>query len=59
MKIETIKKPQKKAILEMEYLGMKSGAINANITNRIKETEERIWGVEDTIENIDMFLKEI
>jgi hypothetical protein len=42
MKIETIKKPQKKAILEMEYLGMKSGSINANITNRIQETEERI-----------------
>ena len=27
--------------------------IDANITNRIKEIEERISGAEDTIENID------
>jgi uncharacterized coiled-coil protein SlyX len=30
-----------------------SGVIDANITNRIQEIEERISVTEDTIENID------
>jgi hypothetical protein len=39
--------------LEIQNLGKKSGAIDASITNRIQEIEERISGAEDTRENID------
>jgi hypothetical protein len=34
-----------------------SGVIDANITNRIQEIEERISCAEDTIENIDTTVK--
>jgi len=44
--------------LEIENLGKRSGVIDANITNRIQEIEERILGAEDTIENIDTTIKE-
>ena len=44
--------------LEIEYLGKKSRAIDASITNRIQEIEVRISGVEDTIEKIDTKVKE-
>jgi hypothetical protein len=53
MEIETIKKSQTETKLEIENLGKRSGVINANIANRIEETEERITGAEDSIENID------
>jgi predicted nucleic acid-binding Zn-ribbon protein len=52
MEIETIKKSQRKTILELENLGKKSGVIDSSITNRIQEIEERISGAEDTMENI-------
>ena len=58
MEVEKIKKSQKKTTLEIENLGKKSGAIDASITNRIQEMEERISGAEDTIENIDTTVKE-
>jgi uncharacterized coiled-coil protein SlyX len=58
MKIETIKKSQRRTTLEIENLGKRSGAIDASITNRIQEIEERISGAEDTIENIDTTIKE-
>jgi hypothetical protein len=48
MEAETIKKSQKETTLERENLGKKSGAIDASITNRIQEIEERISGAEDT-----------
>jgi phage terminase Nu1 subunit (DNA packaging protein) len=51
MEIETIKKSQRETILELENLGKRSGVIDASITNRIQEIEERISGAEDTIEN--------
>ena len=51
MQVETIQKSQRETTLEIENLGKKSGAIDASITNRIQEIEERISGVEDTIEN--------
>jgi hypothetical protein len=57
MEVET-KKSQREITLERENLGKKSGAIDASITNRIQETEERIPGAEDTIENIDTTIKE-
>jgi predicted nucleic acid-binding Zn-ribbon protein len=58
MEIETIKKSQRGTTLELENLGKRSGVIDASITNRIQETEERISGAEDTIENIDTTVKE-
>ena len=44
--------------MEIENLRKKSGAIDAHINNRIKEIEERIPDVEDTIETIDSPVKE-
>ena len=55
MKLETIKKSQRETTLELENLGKRSGVIDASITNRIQEIEERISGAE---ENIDTTVKE-
>ena len=54
MEIEIIKKSQRVTTLEIEK---RSGVIDASITNRIQEIEERISGAEDTIENIDTTVK--
>jgi chromosome segregation ATPase len=56
--VDTIKKTQREATLEIEYLGNKSGTIDASISNRIQEMEERISGAEDSIENIGTTIKE-
>jgi hypothetical protein len=48
----------KKTTLEIENLGKRSGVIDASITNRIQEIEERISGAKDTIENIETTVKE-
>ena len=48
--VETIKKSQSGTTLEIENLGKKSGTIDASISNRIQEMEERISGAEDSIE---------
>ena len=56
--VDTIKKTQSEATLEIETLGKKSGTIDASISNRIQEMEERISGAEDTIENIGTTIKE-
>ena len=53
MEVKTIKKPQRETTLEIENLGKSSGLIDASITNRIQEIDERIYGTKDTIENID------
>ena len=45
-------------MLEIETLGKKSGTIDASISNRIQEMEERISGTEDSIENIGTTIKE-
>lgn len=58
MKVETIKKSQSEKTLEIEILWKRSGAMDANITTRIQEIEERIIGAEDTIENINTPIKE-
>jgi hypothetical protein len=60
LKVETeaIKKTQIGEILEIEYLGKRKGTTDASITNIIQETEERISGGEDTIEEIDTSVKE-
>jgi len=51
MEIETIKKSERETTREIENLGKRSGDIDASITNRIQEIEERISGAKDTIEN--------
>jgi hypothetical protein len=56
--IEGIKKTQTEEILEMENVGKRTGATDASITNRIQEMEERISGVEDTIEETETSVKE-
>ena len=60
LKVEdgAIKKTQMEANLEMEILGEGSGIIGVSITNRIKEKEERISGVDDTVEETDTTVKE-
>jgi hypothetical protein len=54
MEIETIRKSQMEASLVMEKLGKRSGDAGTSNTNKIYELEERISGVEDTIEDNDM-----
>ena len=58
LKIETIKKSQWETTLEIDNLGKRSGVIDASITNRIQEIEERVSGAKYTIENIDTAVKE-
>ena len=59
MEVETMKKSQRETTQKIENLGKKLGVIDANITNRIQEIEERISGAEDTIESIDSTVKEM
>ena len=56
--VDTIKKTQSEATLEIETLGKISGTIDASISNRIQEMEERNSGAEDSIENIGTTIKE-
>jgi chromosome segregation ATPase len=56
--VETIKKTQNETMLEIETLGKKSGTIDASISNKIQEMEEKIWGTEDSIENMGTTIKE-
>jgi prefoldin subunit 5 len=58
MEVETIKKTQRETNLKIEILGKKSGTIDAGISNRIQEMEERISGAEDSIEIMDTTIKE-
>ena len=58
MEIEAITKTQAEEILENKCLGKRTGAANAGITNGIQEMEERISGLEDAIEEIDVPVKE-
>jgi hypothetical protein len=56
--VDTIKKPQSEAMLEIETLGKISGTIDVSISNRLQEMEERISGEEDSIENMGTTIKE-
>ena len=58
MELETIKKSQRETTLKLENLGKRSGVIDASITNKIQEREERIAGADNNIENIDITVKE-
>jgi hypothetical protein len=53
MEAEKVKKTQRETTLEIETIGRKSEPIDASISNTIQDTEERISGAEDSIENID------
>jgi chromosome segregation ATPase len=57
--VDTIKKTQSEATLEIETVGKKYGTIDSSISNRIQEMEERISGAEDSIENIAQQSKKI
>ena len=59
MEIEKIKKSQREKTLELESLGKRSRVIDASMTNRIQEIEERLSGAEGIIENIDTTIKEM
>ena len=56
--VDTIKETQSEATLEIETLGKKSQMIDASISNRILEMEERISGTENSIENISTTIKD-
>ena len=58
MEVKTIKKSQRETTLEIENLVKRSGIIDASITNKIQEIEERISDAEDSIQNIDPRIKE-
>jgi hypothetical protein len=58
MELEAIKKLQRETAVETENLGKRSVIIDGSITNRIQEIEERISGENNTIENIDITIKE-
>ena len=58
MEVETIRKAQREATLEIENLGKRSGVIDASITNKIQDIEGRISGGEDITENIDTIVKD-
>jgi hypothetical protein len=43
--------------METEILGKQSGTIDASISNRKQEIEERISGAEDSRENMETTMK--
>ena len=56
VEVETIKRTQMEANLDMKNLGKRSGITDVSITNRM--IEERISSVEDMIEEIGITVKE-
>jgi Ni/Co efflux regulator RcnB len=59
LEIKSIKKSQRETTLGIENVGKRSGVIDASITNRTQEIEERISGAEDNIENNNTASKKI
>ncbi|KAL6083568.1 hypothetical protein STEG23_000641 [Scotinomys teguina] len=58
IEIETIKKTQTEAMLEIEDLTKQTGTTDTSITNRMQEMEQRVSDAEDTIEKLDSSVKE-
>jgi hypothetical protein len=56
--VDAIKITQSGATLDIATLGKISGTIDASISNRIQEMEERISDAEDSIENIGTIIKD-
>lgn len=59
METEAKKKTKTDGILGMAYLSKLAGTANTSITNRIQEIQEKISGVEVTIEEIDTSSKKM
>jgi hypothetical protein len=59
VEVEKIQKTQMGPNLETENLGKGSGISDVSITNRIQEIEERVSGIEYTVEEIDKIVKTI
>jgi hypothetical protein len=57
-KVETIKKTQREAVLEMDNLGKRLGVTDTSVTNRMQKIEEIISGIENPIEEIYTSIKE-
>ena len=51
------KNSQREMNLEKQNLGERSGVLDASISNRIQEIEERVSGAEGNIENNDTTVK--
>ena len=58
MEIETIMKLQGKPEVEDGNLGKRSEITDVSIINRMQKIEQRISGIEDTIEDIHTTVKE-
>ena len=58
MEVKTIKKAQMEAKLKIANIGERSEITDVSIINRRQEIEERIPGVEHTLEEIDKTVKE-
>jgi hypothetical protein len=56
VEVETIKRTQMEANLDMKNLGKRSGITDVSITNRM--IEERISSVEDMVEETGITVKE-
>jgi hypothetical protein len=57
VEVNTIKKAQMEANLKMANLEKRSGITDVSIAKRIQEIEEKISGVEDTVEDSDTTVK--
>lgn len=51
-------KTQTEGNLEMKKLGTQTGTDKARLTNKIEEMEERITGIEDSIKEMNITVKE-
>jgi hypothetical protein len=58
LEVETIKKTQIEANLEMENLAKRSGITDITFTKRIQEIKEGVPGIEDSMQEIDTTFKE-
>ena len=54
---ETTKETQNEETLKIKILGKKTGTTDVSITNRIQELEEKILGIEDIIEDMNISKK--
>ena len=59
MEINARKKTQTEEILELVNLRKRTGNTDIRITNKIQEMEERISGIENTIEEIEKLVNQI
>ncbi|KAL6089794.1 hypothetical protein STEG23_010809 [Scotinomys teguina] len=58
IEIQIIKKIQSEGRLEIENLTKRTGTTDTSLTNRMQEIEQRISDAENTIEKIDLSVKE-